>query len=59
MSKVIEIHLDLINTLEKQLILDGLDAEYLSDFRLTLIDVMAHLGEIYRRNARSSKIVVF
>ena len=28
--------------------LEGLHAEYLSDFRLTLIDVIAHLGEMYR-----------
>ena len=47
-SKVVEIHLDLIGSLEKELMLEGLHAEYLSDFRLTLIDVIAHLGEMYR-----------
>ena len=55
-SKVVEIHLDLIDSLEKELIIKGLHAEYLSDFRLTLIDVIAHLGEMYR-NARCVKIV--
>ena len=48
MSKVVEIHLDLIDNLEKQLMIEGLHAEYLSDFRLTLIDIIAHLGELYR-----------
>ena len=47
-SKVVEIHVDLIGSLEKELMLEGLRAEYLSDFRLTLIDVIAHLGEMYR-----------
>ena len=47
-GKIVEIHLDLIENLEYQLMLEGLQAEYLSDFRLTLIDVIAHLGELYR-----------
>ena len=55
-SKVVEIHLDLIDSLEKELIIEGLQVEYLSDFRLTLIDVIAHLGEMYR-NAKCVKIV--
>ena len=55
-SKVVEIHLNLIDSLEKELMLEGLHAEYLSDFRLTLIDVIAHLGEMYR-NAKCVKIV--
>ncbi|MEL7076526.1 MAG: circadian clock protein KaiA [Cyanobacteria bacterium J06643_13] len=55
MSKVVEIHLDLIDNLEKQLMLEGLHVEYLSDFRLTLIDVIAHLGEMYR-NKKCVKI---
>ena len=56
MDKVVEIHLDLIDSLEKELMIEGLHVEYLSDFRLTLIDVIAHLGEMYR-NARCTKIV--
>ncbi len=47
--KIVEIHLDLIDNLERQLMLEGLHADYLSDFRLTLIDVIAHLGELYRK----------
>lgn len=51
-SKVVEIHLNLIDGVEKQLMVEGLNAEYLSDFRLTLIDVIAHLGELYRSAER-------
>ena len=47
-NKIVEIHLDLIDTLEKELMIESLHAEYISDFRLTLIDVIAHLGELYR-----------
>lgn len=48
MNKVVEIHLELIENLERQLRFEGLHIDYLSDFRLTLIDVIAHLGEMYR-----------
>lgn len=48
LNKVVEIHLNLINNLERQLQLEGRHTEHLSDFRLTLIDVAAHLGEMYR-----------
>lgn len=48
LAKVVEIHMDIIDSLEHQLMLEGLYDEYISDFRLTLIDVIAHLGEIYR-----------
>lgn len=48
MNKVVEIHLELIENLERQLKFEGLHIDYLSDFRLTLIDVIAHLGEMYR-----------
>ena len=47
-NKVVEIHVNLIDNLERQLLLEGLHTEHLSDFRLTLIDVVAHLGEMYR-----------
>ncbi len=47
-NKIVEIHLELIDNLERQLVFEGLHVEYLSDFRLTLIDVIAHLGELYR-----------
>lgn len=48
MNKVVEIHMELIDKLEHQLVLEGLHVGHLSDFRLTLIDVIAHLGEMYR-----------
>lgn len=48
MGKVVEIHMELIDDLERQLKLEGLHSEYLSDYRLVLIDVIAHLGEMYR-----------
>ncbi|MGL5941697.1 MAG: hypothetical protein ACRC2S_15200 [Waterburya sp.] len=48
LNKVVEVHLELIDSLARQLELEGLHTEYLSDYRLTLIDVIAHLGEMYR-----------
>jgi circadian clock protein KaiA len=48
LGKIVEIHLELIDSLARQLELEGLHIEYLSDYRLTLIDVIAHLGEMYR-----------
>lgn len=47
-NQVIKIHIEIIDSLERQLALEGLHTEYLKDLRLTLIDVMAHLGEMYR-----------
>ncbi|MEM7760328.1 MAG: circadian clock protein KaiA, partial [Cyanobacteria bacterium P01_A01_bin.40] len=48
LNKVVEIHMGLIDDLERELKFKGLHTEHLSDFRLTLIDVIAHLGEMYR-----------
>lgn len=48
MNKVVEIHMELLDSLERKLKLEGLHTEHLRDFRLTLIDVIAHLGEMYR-----------
>ena len=47
-NKVVEIHMELIDNLEHQLKFEGLHTDHLSDYRLTLIDVIAHLGEMYR-----------
>ena len=47
-NKVVEIHMELIDNFERQLILESLHTEHLSNYRLTLIDVIAHLGEMYR-----------
>lgn len=48
--KIVEIHMELIDDFSKQLQLEGRNEEILSDYRLTLIDVIAHLCEIYRRS---------
>lgn len=47
--KVVEIHMELIDDFSKQLQLEGRDDDVLADYRLTLIDVIAHLCEMYRR----------
>ncbi|MFM9160590.1 MAG: KaiA family protein, partial [Dolichospermum sp.] len=44
----IEIHMDIIDEFAKQLRLEGRSDETLLDYRLTLIDILAHLCEIYR-----------
>ena len=49
-NKVVEIHVDLIDTFWKQLKLEGHKNDFLQDYRLALLDVMAHLCEMYRRS---------
>lgn len=49
-SQIVEIHMDLMDDFSKQLKLEGRSEEILLDYRLTLIDVMAHLCEMYRRS---------
>ncbi|QNP28414.1 KaiA family protein [Cylindrospermopsis curvispora GIHE-G1] len=46
--QVIEIHMELIDEFSKQLKLEGRSDETLLDYRLTLIDVLANLCEVYR-----------
>ena len=46
--QIIEIHMELIDEFSKQLKLEGRNDEVLLDYRLTLIDILAHLCEIYR-----------
>lgn len=46
--EIIEIHMELIDEFSKQLKLEGRSDEVLLDYRLTLIDVLAHLCEMYR-----------
>lgn len=46
--KIIEIHMELIDEFSKQLKLEGRSDDILLDYRLTLIDVLAHLCEMYR-----------
>jgi KaiA C-terminal domain len=46
--QIIEIHMELIDEFSKQLKLEGRNDDVLLDYRLTLIDVLAHLCEVYR-----------
>ena len=45
---IIEIHMDLIEEFSTKLKLEGRSDEILLDYRLTLIDILAHLCEMYR-----------
>jgi circadian clock protein KaiA len=49
-SEVVEIHMDLMEEFAKQLKIEGWSEDILLDYRLTLIDVIAHLCELYRRS---------
>lgn len=46
--KIIEIHMELIEEFSNHLKLEGRSDEVLLDYRLTLIDILAHLCEVYR-----------
>lgn len=48
--KILEIHMELMDAFAKQLKLEGRNEDILLDYRLTLIDIMAHLCEMYRRS---------
>jgi len=47
---IVEIHMELMDEISKQLKLEGRSDEILLDYRLTLIDAIAHLCEMYRRS---------
>jgi circadian clock protein KaiA len=49
-TQVLEIHMSLIDEFAKQLKLEGRNDEVLIDYRITLIDIIAHLCELYRRS---------
>lgn len=49
-TKIVEIHMDLMEDFSKQLKLEGRNEDLLLDYRLTLIDTIAHLCEMYRRS---------
>ncbi len=51
--QVIQIHMELIEDFSKQLKLEGRSEEILLDYRLTLIEILAHLCEMYRRHLSS------
>jgi circadian clock protein KaiA len=48
-TTTVEIHMNLIEGFAKQLQLEGHKNNFLQDYRLALLDVMAHLCEMYRR----------
>jgi circadian clock protein KaiA len=49
-TKAVEIHMNLIDSFWKQLKLEGHKNDFLQDYRLALLDVMAPLCEMYRRS---------
>jgi circadian clock protein KaiA len=49
-TSTVEIHMNLIEGFWKQLKLEGHKNDFLQDYRLALLDVMAHLCEMYRRS---------
>jgi circadian clock protein KaiA len=49
-TSTVEIHMNLVEGFWKQLRLEGHRSEFLRDYRLALLDVMAHLCEMYRRS---------
>lgn len=48
--QVVEIHMELMDDFAHQLKVEGRSEDILLDYRLTLIDVIAHLCEMYRRS---------
>ena len=55
--QVIQIHMELIEEFAKQLKLEGRSEEILLDYRLTLIEILAHLCEMYRRHPSNFSVV--
>lgn len=49
-SQVLEIHMELMDSFSQKLKLEGRSEEILLDYRLALIDIIAHLCEMYRRS---------
>jgi circadian clock protein KaiA len=49
-SQVLEIHMNLMDEFSKKLKVEGRSEEILLDYRITLIDIIAHLCEMYRRS---------
>jgi circadian clock protein KaiA len=47
-TSTVEIHMNLIGDFSKQLMIEGIKSDFLQDYRLALLDVMAHLCEMYR-----------
>lgn len=55
-SQIIEIHMELIDNFAYQLKLEGRNDDILLDYRLPLIDIMAHLCEMYRRSTSNEQV---
>ncbi|MGF1538858.1 MAG: circadian clock protein KaiA [Pleurocapsa sp.] len=49
-AQVLEIHMDLMDEFAQQLKIEGRSEDILLDYRLVLIDIIAHLCEMYRRS---------
>ena len=49
-SQILEIHMELMDDFSQQLKIEGRSEEILLDYRLALIDIIAHLCEMYRRS---------
>ena len=49
-SQILEIHMELMDEFAQQLKLEGRNEDILLDYRLALIDIIAHLCEMYRRS---------
>ncbi|MBL1208518.1 MAG: circadian clock protein KaiA [Geminocystis sp. GBBB08] len=49
-SQILEIHMELMDKFAQQLKLEGRNEDILMDYRLALIDIIAHLCEMYRRS---------
>ncbi|WP_411974247.1 circadian clock protein KaiA [[Limnothrix rosea] IAM M-220] len=49
-SYILETHMSLMDEFAQQLKLEGRSEDILLDYRLTLIDIVAHLCEMYRRS---------
>lgn len=49
-SQILEIHMNLMDEFSKQLKIEKRSDDILVDYRITLIDVIAHLCEMYRRS---------
>lgn len=49
-TQIVEIHMKLIDDYSKQLKLEGRNEAILLNYRLTLLDIISHLCEMYRRS---------
>ena len=49
-AEIVKIHMELMEEFSDQLKLEGRSEEILLEYRLTLIDIIAHLCEMYRRS---------